>query len=273
MANELSTHALAEMIEFYEAAAYEDMYRAAPASLGLIADESDNCVAFFAPRFDMLLFNRAMGVGLRARPSKERIEPLVNRYRESGVRNYGIQLSPAANTEATAELLSGCDLHLRDYWTKVYRSPDPPVTIETDLRIERIDKSLADTFGRVAVEGFGMPSELQPIMSANVGMQGWNHYLAWDDSIPAGVAALRVHDDIGWLGVGAVLPRFRRRGGQGALMAHRINDARELGCKWLITETGKDRADKPNPSFHNMIRTGFKVAYNRPNYMPPKQKG
>jgi hypothetical protein len=35
----------------------------------------------------------------------------------------------------------------------------------------------------------------------------------------------------------------------------------------FVAETGKDLPEKPNPSFHNMIRTGFKVAYHRPNYM------
>ena len=48
-------------------------------------------------------------------------------------------------------------------------------------------------------------------------------------------------------------------------------DARDRGCTWIVTETGDDVPDKPNPSFHNMIRSGFKVAYQRPNYMPPKQ--
>ncbi|HZI99235.1 MAG TPA: hypothetical protein VFD22_01145, partial [Gemmatimonadaceae bacterium] len=82
MMTELRPHALAEMIEFYEAAAYAEVYRAAPVSLEFTAEESGDCVAFFAPEFDMLMFNRALGVGLKEAASKDLIESLTARYRE-----------------------------------------------------------------------------------------------------------------------------------------------------------------------------------------------
>jgi len=106
-------------------------------------------------------------------------------------------------------------------------------------------------------------------MCATVGRPGWRHYMAWDGDTPAAVAALHVHGQVGWLGVAATLPAMRRRGAQGALMARRIRDGAALGCRWFVTETGQDRPDKPNPSFHNMMRTGFAVAYHRPNFMLP----
>jgi hypothetical protein len=273
VATELTPAALAEIVEFYEAAAKADIYRAAPASFGLSAEVSEDCMAFFAPGIDILLFNRVLGIGLRTNPSKELIDLLASRYLEIGAHNYGIQLSPEAKQPELKQWLAEAGLEIRDYWTKVYRHRDPAISVATDLRIEHVDQSRADVFGQTAAEGFGMPEQLTPIMSGSVGKPGWHHYIAWDDSTPAGVAALRVEDDIGWLGIGAVLPQFRRRGGQGALMAQRINDGRELGCKWFITETGQELPDKPNPSFHNMMRTGFKIAYDRPNYMPPKPKG
>jgi len=40
-----------------------------------------------------------------------------------------------------------------------------------------------------------------------------------------------------------------------------------LGCKWFVTETGEETADEPNPSYHNMLRSGFELAYLRPNYV------
>ena len=35
-------------------------------------------------------------------------------------------------------------------------------------------------------------------------------------------------------------------------------------------ETGEDTSARPNPSFRNMIRAGFTVAYHRQNFMSPK---
>jgi GNAT superfamily N-acetyltransferase len=114
-----------------------------------------------------------------------------------------------------------------------------------------------------------MPPALQPLMAAAVGRTHWHHYMAWDGDAPAAAAALFIRDGAGWLGVAATLPAYRRRGAQGALMARRLQDGAALGCRWFATETGQDRPDKPNPSFHNMQRAGFIVAYQRPNYLPP----
>ena len=83
---------------------------------------------------------------------------------------------------------------------------------------------------------------------------------------------MRIHDGIGWLGIGGTLPSHRKRGAQGAIMAKRVQAAAEAGCKWVITETSDDLPDYPNPSYHNMQRTGFNLAYKRTNYVyNPKQ--
>ena len=52
------------------------------------------------------------------------------------------------------------------------------------------------------------------------------------------------------------------------MFARRLMDARDLGCRMAITETGEDTPDDPNPSLHNMLRTGFQVAYLRPELGP-----
>ena len=52
-------------------------------------------------------------------------------------------------------------------------------------------------------------------------------------------------------------------------MARRIEDGRALGCRWFVTETGEDTPERPNPSFRNMLRSGFALGYHRANYMPP----
>ncbi len=47
-------------------------------------------------------------------------------------------------------------------------------------------------------------------------------------------------------------------------MARRIRDAAALGCRWMITETGEDLPQQPNPSYHNMLRTGFLLSLSTP---------
>lgn len=260
---------LARILEFSEAAAHADMFRAAPPEFGFEVEETSEYVARFAPSMDIMMFNRAVGLGVRAPVSKETIDGLVQRYRDKGLTNFAFQLSPEAQpAEAHGWLLSH-GLTLRDYWVKGYRPADKNLTMKTDLRIEQIDKSQATIFGDVVCAAFGMPLSLLPVIAAPVGLAGWNHYIAWDGETPAAAAALMVRDGTGWLGIGGTRPEFRGRGAQSALIARRVRDGSKKGCTMFVAETWKERPDKPNPSLHNMLHSGFVIAYDRPNYMLP----
>ncbi len=80
-------------------------------------------------------------------------------------------------------------------------------------------------------------------------------------------AAMFVTGEIAWLGFGCTLESHPKRGGQGAMFVRRIEDGLKPGCKWFVTETGEDTPEPPNPSYHNMMRHGFKLAYLRQNYI------
>lgn len=262
---------LARILEFSEAAAHADMFRVAPPEFGFEVDETSDYVARFAPSMDIMMFNRAVGLGVNTPASKETIDRLVQKYRDKGLRNFAIQLSPESQPAEAHEWLSSQGLAVRDYWTKGYRAADRNLMMKTDLRIEQIDKSQATVFGETVCAAFGMPLSLLPVIAAPVGLPGWNHYLAWDGETPAAAAALMVRDRTGWLGIGGTRAEYRGRGAQSALIARRVRDGSKLGCAMLVAETGKELPDKPNPSFHNMLHTGFIVAYDRPNYMLPRE--
>lgn len=260
---------LARLVEDAEAAAFADLMRSAPREIGFTAEETDDGTVLLAPAFDVLLFNRVIGLGLRRPATRAGTEALIDRFRGRGVRNFGVQLSPAAGPSALGAWMEERGLTPRDNWTKVYRVADAPsAAVQTGLRVERVDSDQADRFAAVACAGFGLPTVLAPLLCGAVGRSGWLHYLAWDGDVPVGTGALFTHGDVGWLGVAATVPAHRRRGAQGALMARRIVDGTALGCRWFVTETGQDRPDRPNPSFRNMVRAGFTVAYQRPNFMP-----
>jgi hypothetical protein len=50
-------------------------------------------------------------------------------------------------------------------------------------------------------------------------------------------------------------------------MARRITDAVAHGCDWVTTETGAETAEHPNPSLHNMRRSGLTELYERRNWV------
>jgi hypothetical protein len=267
VAQGLTPSELALLVEFGEAEAYADFFLHAPAHLGMRVERIAGAIVLIAPRMPMILMNRVIGLGLVEPATEAMIDNLLSLYRNSGAKTFAVQISPATKPSTLPEWLSTRGLPRRDNWSKVYRGTEPPPEIQTDLRIERINQTQAAACAQVATAAFAMPASLSSWIEAGIGRKGWYHYMAFDSDEPAAVGALFVRGKIGWLGLGGTLSTHRRRGAQGALMARRIRDAIALGCEWIISETGEDVPERPNPSYHNMLRTGFHLAYQRPNYI------
>src|SRR5438552_698687 len=103
--------------------------------------------------------------------------------------------------------------------------------------------------------------------SGSSGRPGWRTYVAYEGTVPAASGALYCRDGVAWLGVGATIPAWRRRGAQGALISRRIADAIATGCRDIVADAGQPVPGEPSPAYANMLRNGFRVAYSRPNYV------
>jgi hypothetical protein len=262
---------IARLVEGGEGEAWAEMFLSAPADVvadfGLRVERVGSAIALITKKMDLMLFNRVIGLGVMEPATEAMVDHIVALYHRAGIQNFAVQLSPTAQPSALPAWLEARSLPRRDNWAKVYRGVEAPPEVPTSLRIECIGSEHAAAFASVACSAFGMPDTLRPWLATPVGGPGWRHYLAWDGDLPVATGALYVRDQVGWLGVGSTLPSHRRQGAQGAILAQRIRDGIELGCRWLITETDEDTHDHPNPSYHNIRRTGFKLAYQRPNYI------
>ena len=94
---QLSSDELAQLVEFGEAEAYRDLDRKAPAALNLRVEQIGSTVLLLAPNVDILLLNRAIGLGLREPATEAMVADVIARYQAAGIRNFGVQLSPQAN--------------------------------------------------------------------------------------------------------------------------------------------------------------------------------
>jgi hypothetical protein len=223
------------------------------------------------PELDIAFFNRILGLGLREPATEALLDEAIKVLQEAGCQNYMVQVSPYAQPAEIPEWLAKRGITPSRNWAKVYRGSQAAPVIPTNLRVEKIGKEQADAFADVVLPSFDMPPALRPLVKGFVGQPGWHHYLAFDGKKPVAAAAMFVNGETGWLGFGSTLKKYRQRGGQGAMFARRIQDGLALGCKWFVTETGEDTPEDPNPSYHNMLRSGFKLAYLRRNYvhLPP----
>lgn len=263
----IAPQVLAELIEFGEADAFEDTFAASPADEGQRVLHIAGATLLIAPTMPAILFNRVLGLGLHKPINEAVMNEITGAYRDAGVKQWAIHIAPQALTPSTEALFAAHGLRRVSHWEKVYRAASAAVHVQTPFTVRRIGVEMADAYTDVFLASFNMHPALRAGLIAQIGRRGWQHFMAFDGDLPVACGALFVKGNVGWLGQGGTLPSHRRRGAQGEIMAMRVRESANAGCDWVITETGADTPEHPNPSFHNMLRTGFTHAYQRPEFL------
>jgi GNAT superfamily N-acetyltransferase len=254
-----------------EMQAWGEFYRAASAdtisACGLDVGELGGALATLFSAADALGLNRVIGLGLERPAGSGDVDDLVDLYENAGVPRFFVQVNPASKPSDLGSLLEARGLRHYNNWVKLYRDVSPPPGVSTDLTVRRIDERDAEAFGRIVAGSFDWPEPASGWVAELVGRPNWRHYMVFDGETPVATGAMHVQDGQGWIDFASTLSDYRGRGAQGALLAQRIRDAAELGLRRLVVETAEDTPQKGAPSFRNMLKFGFRVAYVRPNYL------
>jgi hypothetical protein len=258
-------------LEAIERDAWVDMIAAAPlpfaAATGLAVHRIGAAVAFAMARVDNPQFNRLHGLGVDAPATEAELDAGLKLFREAGLHNFLVQLAPGASPPALAQWIAARGLvPARRAWVKLRRGSEPAPATPTTLRVAGIGAESSADFARVVCDGFGMPPPMRAWLAAMPARAGWRAYLAYLDAEPVSAALLYIRDRIAWYGAAATIPTGRRRGGQRTILARCIADAIAAGCTDIVAETGEAVPGEANPSYDNMLRSGFSVAYSRANF-------
>jgi hypothetical protein len=268
----LSSTELTELVELAEARAWSSMYRSAPTAtaeaLGIQVVTHGAATALGMAGAPFPLVNRVLGLGVGAPATESVLDEMLSLYPRIGVERFAVQVAAQARPSELARWLDARNLAPGGQWAKAWRGNGPVSAVPSRVRVERATEVHADTFGQVAMQGFAMPEIFAPLFAGVVGKPGWHTYLAYDGPVPMATGAMYVVGDVAWLGMGSTLEAHRRLGAQASLLARRVEDGLELGCRWFVTETGAEDPDHPNASLRNMLRAGFEVAYLRTSYAP-----
>jgi GNAT superfamily N-acetyltransferase len=111
---------------------------------------------------------------------------------------------------------------------------------------------------------FGLAPSRVPWVLAAAAAPDVTHHVAFVGRTPVGAGAVRIEGDLAWLGGGATLTRWRRRGVHAALIAARLRHARRRGCRWAWVETAPPAPGRPGGSRRNLIRLGFEPVVVKP---------
>lgn len=270
---------VAYWLEMAEALAWRDSATAAaeiPANpAGASCAAIGGAVAFALSTIDFGFFNRVVGLGTAQPATEDDVEAASQFFLRLERTQSVINVAPGAKPDEMVGWLNARGYVAGARLVKLWHDFHEIGTPNRTLRIERIGASQAEAWGDVAMSAFEMPEPVRPIVTAAIGRTGWIHYLGFEGDTPVSTAAMRLEGDVAWLGSGGTLEAFRGHGWQTAMLLQRLADARDRGCRLAITETGEETEKDPvNHSYRNMVRTGFRLAYARQNWVRvPAQSG
>lgn len=275
---------LVRTIEGNERAAYRSLFAAAAAVHGprsFEVAEQGGALLFVSPLVRHPgVFNRVLGIGLEAPLDPRELRQIERAYASRGL---GLALDVAPQLlapEASAELRA---LGLRRGALSamvVQRRPQAGVLgdgqqggrdgprVADGLRVVKAETAAErGTAAAICAGVFAAGDEVARVLQALEGSAGWQHWLAYQGSEPAGAGLSFIADGRCWLGWAATLPEFRRRGVKGALDDVRTAHAGANGCQFISSDTAAGTAAWPDHSLKSFKRRGFEVAYQRATYL------
>ncbi len=169
-----------------------------------------------------------------------------------------LELSPAADPGLWPILARrGYRLHqLQQLWARSLEPLDP---LPEFPGIRVADPAESHTYNRVVAGGFFERDDWQdfdPPFTTPLGLPGAWGFLAFVDGEPAGGGMLGIVEGVALLSGDGVLPRFRGRGLQKALIRARLAFARDRGCDVACAGTAPS-----TPSQRAYEACGFRAAY------------
>jgi GNAT superfamily N-acetyltransferase len=262
-------------LELAEIEACRDLYRAASADVvaasGLSVTDFGDAVLIAVNRIDVLALNRLIGLGLRQLPSEAALAEAMTALEETGSPRCFVQVAPTAGSDDLRARLEGLGLRHYNNWMRLQRGltdlPRRPDSSSSSLDVREIGLSDARRFGDLVAKAFDYPPSIAPLTWQPIGRPHWHHYLAFEGDVAIATGAMYVAGDAAWFSFAATDAAYRKRGAQHALIVRRLQDAADAGCKWVSVETAEDTVTRDAPSFRNLRRLGFEVAYTRPNYL------
>ncbi len=214
--------------------------------------------------------NQACGLALDGPISDAELDRLVAFYTERGVEPK-VEVCPYADPSLWIGL-SRRGFELREFEGVLFRELDPAEDLRALLphgwprgleltAVDADDDEQLRTYVQVSSSGFRGPDEPLSDVLFELSRRGVQHprcdsFLAVVEGQVAGAGGMETTANIACLFGTSVLPAFRRRGIQAALIARRLEQARTRGCHLVTIHTRPGIATE-----RNARRLGFQLAY------------
>jgi GNAT superfamily N-acetyltransferase len=214
------------------------------------------------------VYSRVLGLGVEEPATPELVDAVLAELRRLGVSRAFAHVGPYSRPSGFAQWLVDRGLtRYRRSWMRFVREREAVSEARTELSMRPAQREDCEALDAVACEAFEVPDVARGAFGAVVGRPGWHVFVAADGDKIVGVGSLFVENDLGWVAFGSVAQSSRGRGAQSALLQARIQQALDLGCRAIFTETGEAVPGDPQHSYRNILRAGFRELVLRDNYL------
>jgi len=230
---------------------------------GVRVSHAGGLVSWTMKSTDDGFLNRALGFGTMSEATSAVLDRLERRFDDAG-RPPRIAVAQGPTPRAALRLLErrgyvpveGTDEHIYCY----DRVSLPRARTVEDLTVERVRPEDAAEYARVAYSSFKERGPwfrdiVEALVKRRAHGRSMNAYLGRIDGVPAATGMLFDVRPVGGLGNGSVLPTFRGRGIQTAMIAHRMRAGWERGLRLFFGQT------RTPASAHNLEDLGWRLLY------------
>lgn len=273
------TNTLYQEAQDIEELAWWDIYKAAPDHYfrkhGLRAIRLPGGTCFAHRNFPAWDFNRVLKFGISPPATEKSLQTIQLWMQKNAGPIYNIGVDPNIQSEEVTEKLREFGFSISDGgMTRFFYDVKNSVSVvESSLSAREIAPHESGLLGTLFREAFDLPAGFDTWLGQLAGRADWRIFIAYDGLIPIGTGALYVKNGLAWLGLGATLKDYRRRGAQSLLLSLRVSEAKKMGAHSIHIETETPEPGTPtDSSFRNILKAGFKVLYTRKHYISTPAK-
>jgi hypothetical protein len=262
----------AAAVEAAEIDAWEDMFRAVPPSFaesaGVAARRLAGALVIQWAATGRRYFSRAIGLGVVEPATPDKIDQILEGYREAGVSMFLLQSQPECVPREYEGWLRERGLVPFDAQDRVVRDGRPLAPPSNGhVTVERVGRADADEWA-----GF-----LERVYRLDTGdwllqlfeRPGWSQYVAREDGRIVGARGMHIGPSrIAWLGMDGPVPGVMTEdyATDAALCAAMVADGLAAGARGFIADIEAPSPNRDTPAYDYFARLGFHIPYTRTHW-------
>jgi hypothetical protein len=262
-------------IEAAEARSWADLYAAAPADFardaGLRTREVGGTLALSWAATGRRYFSRAIGLGVVEPATEERLDQILDGWREAGITMFLIQSLPHCRPAAYDDWLGERGLEPFDAQDRIVRDasplPESAAAAARELVVERVDRGSEDEWAEFLQRVYRL--ETGRWLQELIGRRGWLQYVARADGEIVAARAMHIGPDgTAWLGMDGPVPGVMSDEYEpdAALCSRIVADGLTAGARRFIADIEAPSEAMDTPAYEHFGRLGFTRPYARTHW-------